>query len=243
MRIPRIHTSVILQSGISVALGKNTTRYIVSVLRLKVGQSITLFNGEGGEYNSEISSIGKNEISVLVGQFLSIDRESPLKIHLVIGISRGDRMDWIIQKAIELGVSQISPVFADRTEVKLHGNRLEKKIAHWQQIAISTCEQCQRNVVPTINPALALSRWLDCSQSGLKILTHHLNGQSLQSLNPKDSEIILLVGPEGGLSADELSLCKQNGYESVSLGPRVLRTETAPLAAISIMQTLWGDMG
>jgi 16S rRNA (uracil1498-N3)-methyltransferase len=154
-------------------------------------------------------------------------------------------MDWIVQKATELGVSEITPLFSERTEVKLNGGRLEKKLRHWQQVSISACEQCQRNLVPSINPALTLDQWLSQDTGNaeqLKLVLHHRSDKSLAQHQPPKSAC-LLVGPEGGLSDNEISRAMDNGFAALTLGPRVMRTETAPLAAISIMQSVWGDMG
>ena len=152
-------------------------------------------------------------------------------------------MDWVIQKATELGVHSITPIFSERGEVKLTGLRLEKRLTHWQQISISACEQCLRNVIPTINPAVSLQQCLDSNEGGLKIVLHHRTDRAITDLQNNDNVITILVGPEGGLSDNEITLAEAHGYSAVKLGPRVLRTETAPLAAISILQSLWGDMG
>jgi 16S rRNA (uracil1498-N3)-methyltransferase len=207
------------------------------------GQSVVLFNGQGGEFQGELVNLTKNQAAVSVLQSKTEDRESPLKVHLVIGISRGERMDWVIQKATELGVTEITPVFTERTEVKLSGPRLEKKQRHWQQIAISACEQSHRNVVPIVHGCSALSSWIELNLEGLKIILHHRTDQKLCAMDKPNQGVILLVGPEGGLSDHEINLAENQGYNPLMLGPRVLRTETAPLAAISIMQSLWGDMG
>jgi 16S rRNA (uracil1498-N3)-methyltransferase len=217
MRIPRIFTDQPLSSGANLALTGSAARHLSSALRMTAGQEITLFNGQGGEFAATLTSTAKSQVEVSIGDCREIDRESPLRLHLAIAVSRGERMDWIVQKATELGVTEITPLFSERTEVKLNGERLEKKLRHWQQVSISACEQCQRNRVPIINSALA------------------------QHQSPKSA--CLLVGPEGGLSDNEISRAMDNGFAALTLGPRVMRTETAPLAAISIMQSVWGDMG
>jgi 16S rRNA (uracil1498-N3)-methyltransferase len=209
---------------------------------MKVGQSAILFNGGGGEYIGRLTNASKTNSTVLINGFSAVEKESNLKIHLAIGVSKGDRMDWIIQKATELGVTEISPIFTGRTEVKLSGSRLDKKLSHWQQIAISACEQSQRNRVPSINPILSFDAWLELKHNGLKLLMNHLGDLGLSEMSPKDQHIVLLVGPEGGLSENEICVAEASGYTSVSMGPRILRTETAPVAALSILQSLWGDM-
>ena len=243
MRIPRLYTRQILNADSLVNLDKDAARYLSSVLRMIPGQRINLFNGDGLEYVAEVVSLGKNQATASIVQSLSNDRESPLKINLAIGISRGERMDWVIQKATELGVHAITPIFTERTEVKLMGSRLEKRLTHWQQVAISACEQCQRNIIPIINPASPLPQHLANDQRGLKIVLHHRTETRLTELQNIDGIVTLLVGPEGGLSDDEIALAESHTYNVIKLGPRVLRTETAPLAAISILQSLWGDMG
>jgi len=243
MRIPRLFTQQPLNADSLVNLDKDAARYLSSVLRMTSGQTINLFNGDGLEYTAEVVSLGKNQATVSIVESLSNDRESPLKIHLVIGVSRGERMDWVIQKATELGVHAITPIFTERTEVKLMGSRLEKRLTHWQQVAISACEQCQRNIVPIINPASSLPQHLANDQRGLKVVLHHRTETRLTELQNIDGIVTILVGPEGGLSDNEIALAESHTYNAIKLGPRVLRTETAPLAAISILQSLWGDMG
>ena len=242
MRVPRIYTNQNLSLGEEFTLSKNSSRHLVLVLRMKVGQSAILFNGGGGEYIGRLTNASKTNSTVLINGFSAVEKESNLKIHLAIGVSKGDRMDWIIQKATELGVTEISPIFTGRTEVKLSGSRLDKKLSHWQQIAISACEQSQRNRVPSINPILSFDAWLELKHNGLKLLMNHLGDLGLSEISPKDQHIVLLVGPEGGLSENEICVAEASGYTSVSMGPRILRTETAPVAALSILQSLWGDM-
>lgn len=243
MRNPRIFTNQSLHAGATVELEENAARHLVRVLRLKAGQIVILFNGAGGEYSGELADIGKNGASVHVTGFDDNDRESPLKIHLAIGISRGERMDLVVQKATELGVTSIQPLFCERSEVKLSGQRLDRKLHHWQQIAISACEQCQRNRVPSISSANKFSDWLALEQPGLCFVLHHRTATSLAEVEASPQEITLLVGPEGGLSEAEIAAAESAGFQSLALGPRVLRTETAPLAALAILQARWGDMG
>jgi 16S rRNA (uracil1498-N3)-methyltransferase len=180
---------------------------------------------------------------VRITEFDKADRESNLSIHLAIGISRGERMDLIVQKATELGVSEITPLFTERCEVKLSGERLDKKVNHWQQVAISACEQCQRNSLPSINAPVKIEQWQVNCDASLKLVLHHRTDQSLSDMPPPSGQVALLIGPEGGLSEREIEQAISLGFSPLALGPRVLRTETAPLAAISILQSLWGDMG
>lgn len=243
MRIPRLYTPQALASGSLIDLDEASARHLVSVLRMSAGQQVILFNGLGGEYSGQLSNVRKNTASVSVSKFIDSDRESPLKVHLAIGVSRGDRMDWIVQKATELGVCSITPLFTERTEVKLNAERLDKKNRHWQQVAISACEQCQRTLVPLVSPAIPLTQWVAVDNDSLKLVLHHRADKRLTALNKDSNLVSLLVGPEGGLSDSEIDLSLNYGFKPLALGPRVLRTETAPLAALSILQSLWGDMG
>lgn len=245
MRIPRIFTELHLASGAELSLDERAARHLASALRMTVGQEITLFNGEGGEYAAELLAVGKKGVSVKVTAHRNVERESPLHLHLAIGVSRGERMDWIVQKATELGVSEITPLFTERTEVKLSGDRLDKKQQHWQQIAISACEQSQRNRVPTLHTPTHIDQWLSAggdTAAELKLVLHHRTAKKLSEHAPQ-THICLLVGPEGGLSDYEIDQAMAGQFQPLALGPRVMRTETAPLAAISILQSLWGDMG
>jgi 16S rRNA (uracil1498-N3)-methyltransferase len=243
MRIPRIYTAQSLVTGAQIDLDDGAARHLTSALRMTQGQTITLFNGRGGEYSAKLTQAKKGKASAEITGFLDANRESLLKLHLAIGISRGERMDWIVQKATELGINQITPLFTERCEVKLSGERLDKRVAHWQQVAISACEQSQRNSVPTINRPMAINQWIPDAESSLKLVLHHRTRQRLSEMANTDNSIGLLVGPEGGLSDNEIALAQSHQFQPLALGPRVLRTETAPLAAISIIQSVWGDMG
>jgi 16S rRNA (uracil1498-N3)-methyltransferase len=243
MRIPRIFTAQPLIISSSIQLEEGAARHLSSALRMSVGQSIILFDGHGGEYSAALTEVKKSKVWVAVNEFSDKDLESPLKIQLAIGISRGERMDWIVQKATELGATEITPLFTERCEVKLSGERLEKKTRHWQQIAISACEQCQRNIVPIINSAAMIDQYLADPVIGLKLVLHHRTEKRLTEMTNSNNNIALLVGPEGGLSDREIESAIKHNFAALALGPRVLRTETAPLAAISIIQSLWGDMG
>lgn len=243
MRIPRVFTTEQLDVGGLIELDKGPARHLTSVLRMNAGQAFILFNGQGGEFSAELVQAKKDRATAKITGFTGADRESPLQLHLGIGISRGERMDWITQKATELGISQISPIFSARCEVKLSGERLDKRIKHWQQIAISACEQSQRNFVPTINRAVNLEQWVSSCDSSLKLVLHHRTEKRLHEMVNTDNSIGILVGPEGGLSEIEIEQAMAQNFQSLAMGPRVLRTETAPLAAISIIQSIWGDMG
>ncbi|MCK7596569.1 16S rRNA (uracil(1498)-N(3))-methyltransferase [Microbulbifer sp. CAU 1566] len=245
MRIPRIFSAEPLAGKTEVQLDEAASRHLVKVLRLGPGRPLILFDGEGGEYAAELLESGK-KARVSIGAFAEGDRQSPLAITLAIGISRGDRFDWVIQKATELGVSAIQPLFTERCEVKLSGDRLQKKLGQWQQIAISACEQSARNRVPEILEPVKLTQYLALAKdaSALKLVLHHRTDASLAQLEQqlgRPNAALLLVGPEGGLSAEEIELAMQQGFHPLRLGPRVLRTETAPVAALSVLQFQWGD--
>lgn len=243
MRIPRVFTTQQLDVGSFIDLDKGAARHLISVLRMGAGQTLILFNGQGGEFSAELVEAKKDRATAKITGFTEADRESPLQLNLGIGISRGERMDWIVQKATELGISQISPIFSSRCEVKLKGERLDKRIQHWQQVAISACEQSQRNSVPTINRAVDLEQWLTSCDSSLKLVLHHRTEKRIHEMTNTDNSISILVGPEGGLSDMEIEQAMAQKFQPLAMGPRVLRTETAPLAAISIIQSIWGDMG
>jgi 16S rRNA (uracil1498-N3)-methyltransferase len=241
MRIPRIHTGQTLQGNTDLQLEPGSSQHIARALRMRAGDMLTLFNGEGGEYAAEILAVDKKKVLVRTGARQQRDLESTLQIHLGIAVSRGDRMDWVIQKATELGVYELTPLFTERTEVKLTGDRADKKIQHWRQVAISACEQCGRNHLPTVNPMQTLDQWLCTTEADRKLVLHH-RADPIGNAGDTPGSLALLVGPEGGLDGAEIEAAEQAGFSSLRLGPRVLRTETAPLAAIAILQAYWGDM-
>jgi 16S rRNA (uracil1498-N3)-methyltransferase len=243
MRIPRIFTQQLLSTQSEVELESAPSAHIARAMRMGAGDALTLFNGEGGEYAALIIAVSKKTVTVEVGDFRNIELESPLVIHLGIAISRGDRMDWVIQKATELGVSRVSPLLTQRTEVKLKGDRADKKIQHWRQIGIAACEQCGRNQLPIIEPLQALPEWLAATKGETKLVLHHraLHAEPT-NIGCKPTKVSLLIGPEGGLSDIEIGLAEEAQFQALRLGPRVMRTETAPLAAIAILQAQWGDM-
>jgi len=207
---------------------------------MQAGRELILFNGEGGEYSAEISAVQKKHVDVGVKEFSAENRQSHLQLELAIGVSRGERMDWVLQKATELGVTKITPLITERTEVKLSGERADKKMEHWQQILISACEQCQRNLLPELSEPKNFAAWVRECNAELKFVLHHRDNQGLpQTKNTKN--VALLIGPEGGLDDDEIAQAITQQFSPLTLGPRVLRTETAPVAAISLVQYLWGD--
>ena len=240
MRTPRIFTSESLTQSTSVVLQGATANYISRVLRMKMADKINVFDGSGGYWLAQIVSITKQRVGVELLDFFDDNRESPLDVSVGQCLSRGERMDYAIQKATEMGVSSITPLFSERCEVKLSAERQEKRLNHWRQLAISACEQSGRNVVPVINTPCSLESWIQGCSSELKIVLHHRTVKPLSGLAPPAS-VALLVGPEGGLSASEIAQAEGKGFYAAALGPRVLRTETAPVAALAILQYLWGD--
>lgn len=240
MRIPRIFTHQALVVNSELSLAEPQSHYLSKVLRMQAGRELILFNGEGGQYNAEISAVHKKHVDVLVKKFSSENNQSHLHLELAIGVSRGERMDWVLQKATELGVTKITPLMTERTEVKLGGERADKKMEHWQHILISACEQCQRNLLPELSEPENYSDWITRCNAELKFVLHHRDSKGL----PQDTStqsVALLIGPEGGLDEDEIAQAITQGFSPLTLGPRVLRTETAPVAAISLVQYLWGD--
>lgn len=240
MRISRFYLDAPLGQGEQVLEG-DLAHYISRVLRLGPGAPVQIFNGSGQEWPGEVLEAGKRQVRISLDAPQAGLPESPLQVHLGQAMSRGERMDWAIQKAVELGVAQITPLFSERCEVRLQGERADKRQQHWQQVAISACEQCGRSVVPTVNPPVALTDWLATLNTDLKLVLHHRTSQSLSSLTPPQT-LGLLIGPEGGLSATEISQAEGAGFHATRFGPRVLRTETAPVVALSIVQQLWGDL-
>lgn len=241
MRIPRIYTQQSLSSGTHVELEPGPAHHVGKVLRMQAGRELVMFNGEGGEYSAVIERVDKRSVLVAVGDFNEPEVESPLVTELVIGVSRGDRMDWVIQKATELGVTRIHPVFTGRTEVKLSGDRLEKRVQHWQQTLISACEQCGRTELPELLSPVPFSQILASPRAHVQYVLHHRAEAQLKTTKRPDS-IRLLIGPEGGLSEGEIDQALAAGYQSLSLGPRIMRTETAPVAALAVLQFHWGDV-
>lgn len=242
MRVPRVYIDADLPQDGPFTLGDAQSHYLCKVLRMEAGRPLTVFNGDGAEYSATLSQADKRAAVLHIARREMVNRESALVTHLAIGVSRGDRMDWVLQKATELGATRITPLFTERTEVRLKGERLEKKMAHWQQILVSACEQCQRNVLPELHPASAIADFLQRDDKGLKLVLHHRSQQALKQM-PIPEAVTLLVGPEGGLTQEEIENAqRQHEYQALTLGPRVLRTETAPVAALTAVQLQWGDL-
>jgi 16S rRNA (uracil1498-N3)-methyltransferase len=243
MRTPRIYTQTALSDGITTELDDNAAQHVGRVLRMQPGQVLILFNGDGQNYPATITSAGKKRVEVTIGPPTPNTTESPLNIVLGQTLSKGDRMDYAIQKAVEMGVTQIVPLTTERCDVKLNNEREEKRLTRWQAIATSAAEQCGRAMVPDILPVMTTEKWLEHSRNcDLRVVLHHRTEQSLNTLATPTS-IALMIGPEGGLTAEEIAQAENAGFLPVALGPRVLRTETAPVAAMALCQWLWGDIG
>ncbi len=244
MRIPRVYMPMTLVSGARLRLPESAFHHAVRVLRLRVGAELRVFNGQGGDYAACLAQVERRGAWVTIGDFSLSDCESPLGVTLLQGIARGERMDYSLQKAVELGVTQIQPLMCARSVGPLTAERLAKRLSHWQGIVIAACEQCGRNRLPELAEPLTLSQWLagkpDIGQ-GVQLDPKATLG--LSALAPPAYRLSLLVGPEGGLDAAEMAEATAAGFIGVRLGSRVLRTETAGVAALAAVQTLWGDLG
>lgn len=238
---PRIYTGQPLQTGTELSLEATAVRHLVQVLRLKPGAEVSLFNGDGYDYTGRLTEVSRRSALAVVESRGEAEAEPALQIHLGIGLSKGDRMDFAIQKAVELGISGITPLISEHCVVRLPAERLEKKLQHWRQVVIAACEQCGRRRIPRCHEIATLPDWLASGATGYGLLLDHRSERSLPQLNPPARKVSLLIGPEGGLSETEQALASTAGFNGVRLGPRVLRTETAPLAAIAAIQALWGD--
>lgn len=241
MRIPRIHTGQPLSPGTTVRLDGPPARRIIQVLRLRPGARLCLFNGDGRDYEARLSACAKHEATAEITAASDTQAAPPVHFVLAQGISKGERMDYALQKAVELGIGGFIPLFTERTVVRLQGERLERRLEHWRSIAIAACEQSGRRRIPSIGPARRLEEWISDSSAGLRLLLHPGAPRTLGDLPAPDGPVHLLIGPEGGLSDGEAGRAEDRGFTPVRLGPRVLRTETAPIAALAAMQMLWGD--
>jgi len=238
----RVYIDQPLSSGANISLPEDAARHLVQVLRMRLGDSFIAFNGLGGEYAATLGTVSKREAQASIGEFNSIDRESPLSITLAQCVSKGDRMDYTLQKAVELGVSNIVPLISSRTVVKLDAERWAKKIEHWQGVIISACEQSGRTRVPQLSAPQNLDDWLRSSaNNNLKLVLAPGASKQLRQLDPASRAITLLIGPEGGLSEAECALAAKHEFAPLALGPRILRTETAGVAALAAIQAQWGD--
>jgi 16S rRNA (uracil1498-N3)-methyltransferase len=239
----RFFTDSPLALNADIQLSENAAAHATRALRLNVGDNAIIFNGDGFDYECTLTSVKKNTVTATITDAKKINSESPLNITLLQGISSGDRMDFTIQKAVELGVKKIQPINSQRSVVKLTSDRAEKRIEHWQNVAISACEQSGRAFVPKVLPPLSLESWLRQNpySNTTRILLNPIGAKRLTEIEKPAATIELLIGAEGGLSQAEINLASAQYFQSIILGPRILRTETAALTAISVMQSLWGD--
>lgn len=241
MRNPRIYTSKTLAINTEVSLESNAANHVGRVLRMKIDDPLIIFNSEQGAFQGRVSVVTKNSVVIKIDTIIESNTESPLRIELGQTISRGERMDYAIQKTTEMGIVAITPLFSERCEVKLNPQRQEKRVKHWQQVAISACEQSGRNHIPTINQPVSLSTWLKNRSTDLNFVLYHQATKSLHSYN-KPASVSLLIGPEGGLTEEEVIMAEHHHFNGLSIGPRILRTETAPVVAASLLHYLWGDL-
>ncbi len=231
--MPRFYCPAPLHTGLALSLPPGAARH-VQVLRMQPGDVITLFNGEGGEFDATVTRMGRSDVEVEVGVHHPIEREASRALHLLAGITANERMDWLVEKATELGVASITPLMAERSVLKLKGERADKKLAHWQGVAVAAAEQCGRNRVPVIHAAVTLSDWLKKAPPGQRWVLSLSEGTQPLSQMPTDGPVTVLSGPEGGLSPAEEASALAGGFAPVTLGARVLRAETAPLAVLAV---------
>lgn len=242
MRKTRVYVETNLTAGVSVTIGDDSFHHLSHVLKHREGDTIYAFDGNGGYFESTIISKSKRSITLQPEIFVKDNRESGLRLTLAQGVSRGQKMDFTIQKAVELGVYIFVPIMTDRSNVRLDSERSDKRLNHWQKIIISACEQCGRNVLPTILEPVKLEEWVSVDTNSMRLVLEPESGSSFSDLKHEDADISLICGPEGGLSDNELDICTKSGYLAVSLGPRILRTETAAISALAILQSRWGDI-
>jgi 16S rRNA (uracil1498-N3)-methyltransferase len=240
---PRIYLPESLGANQHYTLTGDQHRHVSRVLRLKAGAVMTLFDGTGGEYGAVIEEVQRSSCTVRTGEFRDLDRESPLPVRLAQGIGRGERTDYAIQKAVELGVTSIIPVLTRRGVVRLDTQRVQRRHAHWHGIVVHACQQCGRNRLPELCPVVTLAEWLrGCDGSSLNLILDPASASSLDELEYGGGLITLLVGPEGGLDDNEREAAYAAGFRGIRLGPRTLRTETAAVAGVTAVQLRWGDL-
>ena len=238
--VPRFYLDAPLRAGGVCALPEDSAHHAVHVLRLREGDEVTLFNGRGGEFAARIASMQRLKISIDLLQHRAIERESPLRVTLVQGVSSGERMDSTLRKAVELGVAEVQPVLATRSVARPKGERAEGRRAHWQKVVIAACEQCGRNKVPDVQPLVPVADYRPAA-GGAKILLSPSSRSPFSKLSFTESQIVVAAGPEAGFTEDEEARLVEAGFVPASLGPRVLRTDTAAVAALAALNALRGD--
>lgn len=243
MRTTRVHVDLPLSPGKRIDLPEDAANHLVRVLRMQAGDACVLFNGDGRDYAATLLAANKRGVEVEVGASTGVDNESPLRIALVQGIARGEKMDWILQKATELGIASVYPVQSDRSEVKLDGERATKRLAHWRSVVVSACEQSGRARIPDVAAAQPLDALLRSAlPSARRFLLDPEADKAIATMASLDRDCVLAVGPEGGWSPRDRQALQAAGFEGLRLGPRVLRTETAGIAAIAALQARFGDL-
>lgn len=241
MRRSRIHTTQALEAGVTIALEQRVEHYLSRVLRLGDGDEITLFNGDGRDYSARLCRDGRGSLCASIIAHVEPVNESPLAITLVQAVGRGERMDFALQKATELGVARIQPITSERVGVKLEEKKRTRRLGHWQGVVISACEQAGRATVPEVLPLISLQAWLQEGGATQRLVLDPMATQPLSAVAPAEGPVAIVVGPEGGFSEREMEMLRSSGVRPVSLGPRVMRTETAGPAAIAVLQTISGD--
>lgn len=242
-RRPRIYFPNPLAARARFTLSGDAHRHLAHVLRLKPGDGLTLFDGRGGEYPATIESVNRGDTIVHTDQHVDVDNESNLPLHLAQGISRGERTDYAIQKAVELGVTSIVPLLTRRGVVRLASDRARRRLDHWKAVAVHACQQCGRNRVPHLHPIVTLEEWLgDTRADALNLVMDPEDGTGLGAFDYSGGPVTLLVGPEGGLESGEIEASLAVGFRRFTLGPRTLRTETAAAAGVTAIQLTWGDL-
>lgn len=241
MPTPRIFQNQPLLEGTIIELDENGSRHIGKVLRAEVGAPVVLFNGTGGEYHGTVNAVDKKSVWISLDFFNDADRAPPLHLHLGQVMGKGDHMDYALQKAVELGVSEITPLTSHHCEVSLKGERLEKKMQQWRHLLISACEQSGLNIIPILNPPQPAHQWFASVETERKWLLHTDNLPADPFHGEAPASLCFAVGPEGGFDDEEVALAREHGFEVITLGPRVWRTETAPVVMLSLIQMTWGD--
>jgi 16S rRNA (uracil1498-N3)-methyltransferase len=242
MRTTRIYVDLEFTSGQELLLPAAPSTHLLRVLRLRPGAALTVFNGRGGEYAAELIGADKAGARLAVGAHTAQERESPLHLTLLQGVARGERMDFIVQKSTELGVQRIVPLSCEFSVVRLDAANRQRRAVHWRAVAIAACEQCGRNLIPEVEPIGDIAEACATSNAELRLMLLPQAPDSLAALAAGARNAVLLVGPEGGLSGREQLLAQRCGFRACRLGPRILRTETAPLAALTVLQALAGDL-
>ncbi len=243
MRLTRVYVPGSLAAGRRHTIDGEAANHISRVLRLRTGDALTLFDDRGGEYAARIEEFRIGAVMVTVGDRSTTIRESPLSLTLAQGVSRGERMDWVVQKATELGVTRIIPVLTERTVVRLDEKQADRKLSHWKGIVIAACEQSGRDRIPAVDAPLTLTEFLEgADRCAMRVMLSPAAGLSIAGLTPPEAGVVVLIGPEGGLAEAEQQSALTAGFVAVRLGPRVLRTETAAVAALTLLQHRFGDL-